>query len=171
MRPGIYASSAYSARNPVHTRLFAAAVLLPLLAVGIALFTQYRLDMQPCPWCVLQRLLFVLVAIAALPGLLVRQTLVRRISAGGVLVFSLCGAAAALWQHFVAASSTSCNRTLADQIVTGLGLDESMPHVFGAYASCAEAARNLVGVPYALWSLALFVVLAGAAVVILRPRR
>jgi disulfide bond formation protein DsbB len=36
------------------------------VAVGIALFTQHGLGMQPCPWCVLQRLIFL--AIAALAG-------------------------------------------------------------------------------------------------------
>ena len=36
-----------------------AIALASLGAVGAALFTQYRWDMQPCPWCILQRVLFV----------------------------------------------------------------------------------------------------------------
>ena len=44
-------------------RLLGAAGLLALLVVGIALITQHVFDMRPCPWCVLQRLLFVLVAV------------------------------------------------------------------------------------------------------------
>ena len=48
----------------------AAAIVIALGAVGAALFTQLRLGMQPCPWCVLQRAIFVAIAIAALPGLL-----------------------------------------------------------------------------------------------------
>ena len=38
-------------------------------AVAAALFTQYRLDMQPCAWCVLQRLVFLGISDAALLGL------------------------------------------------------------------------------------------------------
>jgi disulfide bond formation protein DsbB len=140
---------------------FAVAVLLPLAAVGAALYTQYRLDMQPCPWCVLQRAICVAISLAALPGLLLRQPLLRKASAGLAGLLSGCGIAAALWQHVVAASSTSCKQTLADQIVQGSGLAERWPEVFAAYASCADAAVKLFGLSYEFYSLAIFVLLAG----------
>jgi disulfide bond formation protein DsbB len=140
---------------------FAVAVVLPLCAVGAALFTQYQLDMQPCPWCVLQRAIFVAIALAALPGLLLRLPPLRKASAALALAVSACGMAAALWQHFVAASSTSCKQTLADQIVQGSGLAERWPEVFAAYASCADAAVELFGVSYEWYSLVLFMLLAG----------
>ena len=38
-------------------------------ALGAALVSQHVFDMQPCPWCVLQRLIFVALALAALLGL------------------------------------------------------------------------------------------------------
>ena len=145
------------------TPLYAAAVVLPLAAVAVALYTQYRLDMQPCPWCVLQRLVCVAIAVAALPGLLLRQPGPRRASAAVVLLLALCGAAAALWQHAVAASSTSCVQTLADRIVQGSGLAEALPEVFAAYASCADAAAKVYGLSYEFYSLALFVMLGAMA--------
>ena len=148
-----------------------ANVLVPLAAVAAALVSQYAFDMRPCPWCVLQRLLFVVMALVALPGLLVNRVGVRRASAAAVLTLALCGVAAALWQHFVAASSTSCNLTLADRIISGLGLDESAPQVFAAYASCADAAVNMAGVPYAFWSLAVFALLGMLAVAVWRQPR
>jgi disulfide bond formation protein DsbB len=152
---------------------FAAAVLLPLAAVGVALYTQYRLDMQPCPWCVLQRAICVAIALVALPGLLLRLPLLRKTSAGLALLLSVCGVAAALWQHFVAASSTSCVQTLADRIVQGSGLAERWPEVFAAYASCADAAVKVFGLSYEFYSLALFVLLAVlmAAPLLARTRR
>ncbi len=139
---------------------YAVAVLLPLAAVAAALHTQYQLDMQPCPWCVLQRAIFLAIALAALPGWLLRLPLVRKTSAGLALLLAGCGVAAALWQHFVAASSTSCVQTLADRIMQGSGLSERWPEVFAAYASCADAAVQLHGVPYEFFSLTLFVLLA-----------
>ncbi|MCW5636261.1 MAG: disulfide bond formation protein B, partial [Rubrivivax sp.] len=77
---------------------------------------------------------------------------------------ALAGAAAALWQHFVAASSASCDLTLADRILSGTGLDMAMPQVFAAFASCADAKVRLLGVPYEFWSLALFAAIGIAAV-------
>ena len=38
---------------------FIAIAALCLAAVGAALIAQYRFDMQPCPWCVLQRVIFI----------------------------------------------------------------------------------------------------------------
>jgi protein dithiol:quinone oxidoreductase len=150
--------------------LLLAVALVSLAAVGAALVSQHHFDMQPCPWCVLQRLLFVAIALATVPALLVHSPLLRVVTALEVLVLALCGAAAALWQHFVAASSTSCKLTLADRIVAGLGLDNLLPSVFAAYASCADAAVRMAGVPYEFFSLALFVALGAVAVQVLRHR-
>ena len=150
--------------------LCGAAVVVSLSAVGAALFTQYKLDMQPCPWCVLQRVIFVAIALAALPGLLLPFKPARWVSALAMLVLAGCGAAAALWQHLVAASSASCAMTLADRVVRGNGLDELWPEGFSATASCADAATKLLGVPYEFWSLALFVGLLLLSVQLLRQR-
>jgi disulfide bond formation protein DsbB len=148
--------------------LLAGSAVASLGGVGVALVSQYRFDILPCPWCVLQRVIFVAVAIACMLGLLLRSRAGHRIGATLALALAACGAAAALWQHFVAAASASCNLSLADRIVSGLGLDALLPSVFMALASCADAAVKLLGVPYELWSLALFVLLGGAALAVLR---
>jgi disulfide bond formation protein DsbB len=80
------------------------------------------------------------------------------------------GIAAALYQHFVAAKSTSCNLTLADKIVGGIGLDRALPFVFEVKASCADAAVNLAGIPYEFWSLGLFVVVVALVLVSFNAR-
>ena len=132
-------------------------------AVGLALVSQHVFDMQPCPWCVLQRLVFVLIALATGGGSLWRGPAGRSAAAGVAGLLALAGVAAALWQHFVAAATSSCKLTLADRIVSGLQLDALAPEVFAPRASCAEAAVDLLGVPYEFWSLALFALLALAA--------
>jgi len=147
------------------------AVVVPLAAVCAALVSQHVFNMQPCPWCVLQRVIFVAIALAALPGLLLRTPATRRLSAVLMALLALCGMAAALWQHFVAASSTSCKLTLADRIVGGLGLDSLWPEVFAAYASCADAAVKIAGLPYEFFSLVLFVALGALAVQVWRHPR
>jgi disulfide bond formation protein DsbB len=118
---------------------------------------------------VLQRLIFVSIALVALAGALLRGAAVpRRLAALLMLALAGCGVAAALWQHFVAAASQSCNLTLADRVVGATGLDELLPPVFAAYASCADAAAKLLGVPYEFYSLTLFCLLGITAALLLR---
>jgi disulfide bond formation protein DsbB len=152
---------------PRQPALLLGIAALSLAAVGVALWTQHALGMEPCPWCILQRLIFVAIALAALLGLL----LGRALAAVLVLGLSLSGIAAALWQHFVAAASDSCNLTLAEKIVSGLKLDGLLPEIFQPRASCADAAVKLLGLPYEFWSLGLFALLALLAVRLLRHGR
>ncbi len=151
--------------------LLAGSACIALGAVGAALVTQHVFGMQPCAWCVLQRLIFVAIAAACGLGLLWRSPLGRRAGAALAGLLALCGVAAALWQHFVAAAAASCDLSLAERIVGATGLDEHLPEVFMAMASCADAKVTLGGMPYEFWSLGLFVLLAGAALVVLRQPR
>ena len=151
--------------------VFATVALACMAAVGVALVSQHVFDMQPCPWCVLQRVIFLAVALACILGLLWRGTTGRRVGAGLGLLLAMAGAAAALWQHFQAAASASCRLTLADKIVSGvLQLDSLWPDVFAARASCADAAVSLMEIPYDFWSLALFVGVGAGLLVVLRQR-
>jgi len=162
-----------SALTLTPARLLAVGAVLPLAAVGTALVTQHVFGMQPCAWCVLQRLIFVAISLAALLGLVglwARLAIVRRLGAALMALLALSGIAAALWQHFVAASSNSCNLSLADRIVSGIGVDALWPQVFAPYASCADAAATLLGVSYEFYSLTLFVVLAAVAAWLLGRR-
>lgn len=144
--------------------LLTTAGLACAISVGLALVAQHRWGMQPCPWCVLQRMLFILLALlcgvaAALPSAS------RRAMSGAGLLVALGGASAALWQHFVAAQSASCALTLADRVIAATRLDTAWPDVFEVRASCAEAAVRVLGVPFEVWSLALFAV-AGIVLVL-----
>lgn len=146
--------------------MLALAALVCVAALAAALVTQHVFDMQPCPWCVLQRLVFVLIALACAFGaaLPARASPAAR-GAAATVALALCaaGAAAALWQQFVAAASASCDLTLADRIMSGTGLDMALPQVFAPFASCADAKVKLLGLSYPLWSLALYVLLGWAA--------
>ncbi|MFN0185401.1 MAG: disulfide bond formation protein B [Aquabacterium sp.] len=134
------------------------AGVLALAAVAAALVSQHVYDMQPCPWCILQRLLFVLIGVV---GLLVAAR-PGWTTAGAFAIDGLAsaGIAAALWQNQVASRSVSCNLTLADRIVSGSGLDRLLPDVFAVRSNCADAQVALLGLPYEIWSLVLFALLA-----------
>ena len=145
-----------------HATRLGAVALMALAAVAAAVFTQQRWDMLPCAWCILQRIVFVLIAAAAWVAALTHG-LTRRLAVMAVLLLAACGIAAALWQHFVAAASASCKLTLADRIISGSGLDSWWPEVFGVFASCADAKVQLLGMPFEFFSAALFVLLAALA--------
>ena len=158
--------------EPSHgsTWLLASGALVSVAAVAAALISQHVFGMEPCPYCVLQRVIFLAIAIASAVALFASKAVARRIAAGIGLLLSLCGLVTALYQHFVAAASASCNLTLADKIVGAMHLDSWLPDVFSARASCADAAVDLLGIPYEFWSLALFIALAVALVrVMQRP--
>ena len=148
--------------------LLSALALVCVGAVATAVALQYTYGMQPCPWCILQRVIYLAIALAALLGLLWRTRVGTLASAGLIAMLACAGMAAALWQHFVAASSASCDLTLAERIVSALRVDERWPEVFTAYASCKDAAVKLLGVAFELWSLALF---AGVLLVAIRVLR
>ncbi|HMC16462.1 MAG TPA: disulfide bond formation protein B [Albitalea sp.] len=126
--------------------------------------------MRPCPWCILQRVIFVVITLLCLAGALLAPAGARKPAAAAAVVLALLGGAAALYQHFVAARSVSCNLTLADRIITALKLEELMPSLFGVTGSCADGAVSVLGVPFEFWSLALFALLALIALAALRRR-
>jgi protein dithiol:quinone oxidoreductase len=133
--------------------------LLALASVGLAALAQYAFDMQPCPWCVFQRLVYIVVGVlallaAALPGL------ARRAVVGLAFLGGLVGIASALWQQLHAVNENSCDLSLAERVIAKLQLDSLLPQLFEARTSCADAAVSVLGVPFAVWSCAMFVILA-----------
>lgn len=141
----------------------AAIAAASVIAVATALTLQYHWDMQPCPWCILQRLIFVVIAAVALLGLVWRGRLGARVAVLLIVALAGCGIAAALWQHFVAATAETCALTLAERIISTLTLDERWPEVFTAYASCKDAAVKLFGLPFEAWSFLLYVAVSVTA--------
>jgi len=133
--------------------------VLALGAVGLALLAQYAFDMQPCAWCVLQRFIYIVVGVLALVGAAL-SGMPRRAAIVLALLGALCGVASALWQQMHAVNENSCDLSLAERITTALHLDRLLPQLFIAYASCADAAVSVLHIPFAVWSCAMYVILA-----------
>ncbi len=132
--------------------------VLALGAVGLAALAQYAFDMQPCPWCVLQRLIYIVVGALALIGAVLSGT-PRRAAVVLALLGALSGIASALWQQLHAINENSCDLSLAERIISALHLDRLVPQLFIAYASCADAAVSVLHIPFAVWSCAMYVIL------------
>jgi disulfide bond formation protein DsbB len=153
-------------------RIPLAMALACVLAVAFALFAQYVWDMRPCPWCVLQRLIFLVIAVLSLICALVPWRRLRLTFSVAILMFASTGILAAVYQHEVASKQFSCNLTFADTLVSALRLEALWPAMFKVTATCAEASVSMLGVPFEYWSLGLFALLAiGAATLALRSVR
>lgn len=155
------------------TWVFLAIAVSCVSAVATALVSQHYFDIQPCQWCVLQRAIFLMIALVCVLALIGRIHVLRLGFCALALLLSLSGIAAALWQHFRAANSFSCGLSVAEKIISGFGLDRLAPALMAPQTSCADGAVDLLGVPYEFWSLTLYLVIAGAlsmmVVVLLRP--
>lgn len=135
-------------------------------AVAIALVSQHVFDMQPCPWCILQRVIYLVIALIAVVGAFLPAGAARRGAGLLIAAFAIGGIASAVYQHQVASALASCNLTFADTVITTLGLEELLPPVFQVTASCADAAVKVAGLPYEVWSLMLYVVLGLSALML-----
>jgi disulfide bond formation protein DsbB len=139
-----------------------------IAAVAFAVASQSWWKMQPCAWCIFQRVLLLGIAAVCIVGVLWRQTAGRMLTGALALLLALSGIASALWQHFHAASALSCDRSLAERIIGALDLENLWPRVFAVRASCADAAASLLGIPYDWWSLTLFALIAVVCIRIMR---
>jgi disulfide bond formation protein DsbB len=140
-------------------------------ALTLAAILQHAYGYEPCPWCVLQRLIVLAVAAVALLGAAAppRWQRASMVAAWVVMVLSVLGFASALYQHFVAAQTASCALTMADRIVGVLRLPTWWPAMFEATARCDEADLPWLGVPFSFWGAFTFSLtgLGGAAALFL----
>jgi len=143
--------------------------LASLAAVAAALVAQHRFDMQPCPWCIFQRVLYLAIAALALAGWLLPTRVATIVLALAVGLLGAGGVASAVFQHQVAAKDSSCAFTLADRFLSITGLETAVPWLFQVTATCADAAAaRLLGLGFEVWSGLLFALLALAAAASLR---
>jgi disulfide bond formation protein DsbB len=112
--------------------------------------------MEPCAWCVLQRLLTVLIAVLALIGAAGVARWRRGWRAGWAMslaALAILGLIAAWYQQTVAAQALSCAWTWADRTLMASHLPDLWPAFFEPRANCAQASQErLLGLPWALWS-------------------
>lgn len=157
-------------RGLTASRVLAFSALVSIAGVAAALVAQYQFDVKPCPWCVMQRGIFILIAVVSALGWILQRIGFARVLA--LLLTALLGVAglvSAGYQHEVASKLASCDMTFADRVLGALDLEARFPSVFMVTASCSEAsAYTLLGLPYEIWSGALFTLIALLSLLVLR---
>jgi len=154
------------------TRILNLIALLCVAAVIVALVSQHVFGLRPCAWCVLQRLIYLAIAVVCWLGvLLARFSALRQLANAIAAALGIGGMMAAWYQYSVAAKMFSCDQTFADRFMVHSGLDAHMPWLFGIFASCMDARVHVLGVEYSIWSLVLFGVLTLMSLVALARQR
>ncbi|HEX8961818.1 MAG TPA: disulfide bond formation protein B [Rhodocyclaceae bacterium] len=141
----------------------AAAVSIGLVVVGVIL--SRMLNLAACPLCILQRMVYLLVAAVGLLGLLAARPAPRRIAALAMAAAAATGAFVAGYQVWIQnfARDTNCVAATPwwEQMVDWAS--ERLPLLFQVSGLCSEPGWKLLGVTIAEWSLLAFVALAGVS--------
>lgn len=129
-----------------------------LSLVGFALYLQHVSGWAPCPLCVIQRYLFVSLALVCiLFALLPART--GRVGTGLAALVALGGAGTAGWHVWVKAHpSVSCGLDPLETAVNRIPPAEWMPFLFKADGLCSTPYPPILGLDTPQWSLLWFTV-------------
>ncbi|MGQ0710790.1 MAG: disulfide bond formation protein B [Rhodoferax sp.] len=149
------------------SRLYAG---LSALCVGMLLFglyLQHVVGLEPCPMCIVQRYLLVLVALGWAWSAWMRATAGRFLGLGFVMLCSVLGAFVAArqsWLQWYPPEVVSCGRDLYGMIAT-FPLERVLPMVFRGGGDCSKVDWTFLGGTIANWSFVWFVFFALIAAV------
>lgn len=147
-----------------------AAVSIAL--VGAALYLQHAKDMLPCPLCIIQRYLFLGIAIFSLIGAGVGKTPGKIKAFGALALLSALGGLGVAGKHLyvIAHPGFSCGIDPMETALNKIPTATLLPSVFRADGYCEATTDTILGLSVPQWSAVWFVILALALVWVLVRR-
>lgn len=146
-----------------------AIAFISLALVGVALYLQHVRDMLPCPLCVIQRYLFIGIAIFSLIGAFTKRPTI------GTSLALLCGIGGlgVVGKHLyvLANPGFSCGIDPVETILNKIPTATALPWLFKADGFCEAATDKVIGLSVPQWSAIWFVVLMLALAWVLLRRR
>jgi disulfide bond formation protein DsbB len=142
-----------------------------LVAAGMEL--QHLLRLAPCPLCIFQRLIYLVIGLVALAGVmlpggrLLWSAMIAALAAGGVAV-----AGYQSWMQAFPLLATECGYSdpnLIERLVDWLGMQ--WPDLFLATGFCTSREWEFLGLSMANWSLLVFAGIVGYAVLLMRSKQ
>ena len=130
---------------------------LGLLSFGM--YLQHGVGLVPCPMCIVQRYVMVLMALVALVGVVLPS---RRVSLGVGSALLLLGAGGAYvaarqtWLQWYPPEFASCGRDFYGMIET-FPLQRAIPMIFKGSGDCTKVDWTFLGGSIANWSFVAFV--------------
>ncbi len=151
------------------TGIFVACLVL----IAYALFLQHAQALEPCPMCILQRYVFILIGMVALVAAAVNaRRLVLTILSGAIVVLSLAGAGVAIrhsWLQHFPNPSQNCGAELS--YLLELPLSSGLPAIFRGTGDCSAVQWTMLGLSIPEWALVWFVMFAVVGVMLIGRSR
>lgn len=144
------------------------AFLLCAGLLGTAFYFELVMKLEPCPLCIVQRLVFILLAILFLISSLINFERITRLyyhlfislMAG----FGIFTAARQVWiEHLPPGQVPSCGASL-HYLFQILPFTQALQVVFQGSGSCAKVTWRFLGLSMPTWALMFFIVLAGIGI-------
>src|SRR5471030_1815096 len=139
----------------IHTRSLLLSIAIACFGlIGVALYLQHGLDMLPCPLCVIQRYLFLAIAIVCLIGAYGRRP---KIGAGLGLLAALGGLVTSGKHLYVLAHpGLSCGIDPVETFLNKIPTATYLPFLFRADGLCEDALAPWFGLSIPQWSFLWF---------------
>jgi len=152
--------------------------LLALIAIGctsllaFGLYLQHATGLEPCPMCIVQRYVFILIALAAAVGAGLRAPVAARRTGAVLLLLALLGAFVAArqsWLQWFPPEVYACGRDLYGMIES-FPLSRVIPMIFRGSGDCSAVDWTFLGLSIANWSFLNFVLVGMSGALLLRRR-
>jgi len=146
--------------------IYLSVVLGSALLLGLGMYYQYALGLQPCGVTVLTRYALILAGLFAVFVVAIDAgKIVRIVMSACIGLVSLLGALLATHQSWPRRLPLDFNQigVNVDSAVRSLPLADVLPKFFLGSADCGRARWNIVGVAASEWALAAFVLFILAA--------
>lgn len=139
--------------------------LIPFGLIGVGLFLQHVIGLDPCPLCIFQRVAYFFVGVFGLLAAAIAPRGFARVIAVLMLLAALTGAGIAAWHVWLQLNpeSLSCGPGLG-VMLENFPLAQVLPRVFKGSGDCAQAGWTLLGLSIADWSLIWFTILTIASI-------
>jgi disulfide bond formation protein DsbB len=140
---------------------YSAAFAICVVAVAIALYLQYGQGVDPCPLCMIQRVLVIAIGLVCLLAAIhAPASLGHRIYGGVVALVALLGAGVALrhlWlQSLTPEQAPACGPGL-EYILEHFPLDRALKLVMLGSGECSEVLWTFWGLSLPAWTLMVFI--------------
>jgi disulfide bond formation protein DsbB len=149
--------------HPRGRLLFAAIFLACTGLLTFALYLQHWKNLDPCPWCIVQRAGFIVIGFIAFAGALHGPGPHGKVVYAGLgLLASVAGAAAAAYHVYLQADpvrAAKCVGSPVERILDQLEIGKFLPALLQYDGPCTLKAWSLLGLSIPEWSVAWFVIL------------